>query len=48
MQARAIQIGGTLHLESAPGRGTEVLVRIPLPGLAPSAAPLTPSSPAHG
>jgi signal transduction histidine kinase len=30
MQERAALVGGTLHLESAPGRGTTVLVRIPL------------------
>ena len=30
MQERAALVGGTLHLESAPGRGTTVYVRIPL------------------
>jgi signal transduction histidine kinase len=30
MQERAALVGGTLHLESAPGRGTTVCVRIPL------------------
>jgi signal transduction histidine kinase len=30
MQERAALVGGTLHLESAPGRGATVFVRIPL------------------
>jgi signal transduction histidine kinase len=30
MQERAALVGGTLHLESAPGKGTTVFVRIPL------------------
>jgi signal transduction histidine kinase len=30
MQARAAQLGGTLHIETQPGRGTRILLEIPL------------------
>lgn len=30
MQARAAQLGGTLHVETQPGRGTRILLEIPL------------------
>ena len=32
MRERAAEIGGTLAVESAPGRGTRVVARLPLPG----------------
>jgi len=32
MQERALLCGGRLHVDSAPGRGTRLVVRIPLPG----------------
>jgi PAS domain S-box-containing protein len=32
MQERALLCGGWLHVDSAPGRGTRVVVRVPLPG----------------
>jgi signal transduction histidine kinase len=34
MRKRAIRIGGSLDISSAPRRGTEVRVRVPLPGIA--------------
>jgi signal transduction histidine kinase len=30
MDFRVVRLGGELELRSAPGRGTEVLIRIPL------------------
>jgi len=32
MRERAVLSGGWLHVDSAPGRGTRVVVRVPLPG----------------
>lgn len=34
MQERATLVGGTLEIESAPGKGTRLLVRMPYPGVA--------------
>jgi two-component system, NarL family, sensor histidine kinase UhpB len=31
MRERASLMGGELHIESAPGRGTSIYVRIPMP-----------------
>jgi signal transduction histidine kinase len=35
MRARAIRLGGSMDISSAPGWGTEVRVRVLLPGIAP-------------
>jgi signal transduction histidine kinase len=32
MRARAERFGGHLEVAASPGRGTEIVVRIPLPG----------------
>jgi signal transduction histidine kinase len=32
MRERALLCGGTLHVHSAPGRGTSVVVRVPVSG----------------
>jgi signal transduction histidine kinase len=32
MRERAQQLGGTLMLHSEPGRGTEVIIEVPIPG----------------
>jgi signal transduction histidine kinase/YHS domain-containing protein len=34
MQERALLVGGTLEIESAPGKGTRLRVRMPYPGVA--------------
>jgi signal transduction histidine kinase len=31
MRERAARLGGTLTIDSAPGRGTHIRVRVPLP-----------------
>jgi signal transduction histidine kinase len=31
MRERAEMLGGVLHVDSAPGRGTDIVVEIPLP-----------------
>ena len=35
MRERVLALGGTVRIESAPGEGTAVLIRIPLQGEAP-------------
>jgi signal transduction histidine kinase len=35
MQARAAELGGSLAIDSAPGRGTRVAVQVPLAAAAP-------------
>lgn len=42
IRARARQLGGTLTVESAPGRGTELSVSVPLTTPAPTAPPESP------
>jgi signal transduction histidine kinase len=37
MRARAVELGGELRVESAVGRGTRVVVRVPIAGVAPDA-----------
>jgi signal transduction histidine kinase len=32
MRERAVLCGGWLHVDTAPGRGTRVVARVPLPG----------------
>ncbi|MEU3664067.1 HAMP domain-containing sensor histidine kinase [Streptomyces sp. NPDC032940] len=46
MRERALLIGAEIHLEPAPGRGTHVRLRIPVPAASPATGPV--ASPATG
>jgi PAS domain S-box-containing protein len=47
MQERAALVGASLEIESAPGRGTTVLLRLALETASPAAAPAGSSTPEH-